>query len=81
MTTPIDTDAGERPPSPRRRSPLRAVLQARVTRAERELLEQLARQHGITLSEAVRLGAWSYLLSRGSSNRGAPARMPRAPGR
>jgi hypothetical protein len=55
-----------RAPAPRRRKPLTSVLQARVTRSEHEILEQLARQHGITLSEAVRLGAWSYLLARDS---------------
>ena len=55
-------------PAPRRRKPLTAVLQARVTRNEHEILEQLAHLHGITLSEAVRLGAWSYLLARDSGS-------------
>jgi hypothetical protein len=65
-------------PAPRRRKPLTAVLQARVTRSEHEILESLARQHGITLSEAVRLGAWGYLLARaaGPAGSGDPADPP-----
>ena len=51
-------------PAPRRRKALTSVLQARVTSSEHEILEQLAQRQGITLSEAVRLGAWSYLLAR-----------------
>jgi hypothetical protein len=47
-----------------RRKPLTSVLQARITSSEHEILEQLAQRQGITLSEAVRLGAWSYLLAR-----------------
>jgi hypothetical protein len=53
-------------PPPRRRKPLTSVLQARVTSSEHEILEQLAQSHGITLSEAIRLGAWSYVLARES---------------
>ena len=60
------------PPS-RRRNPLTSVLQARVTSDEHDLLERLAHQHGITLSEAIRLGAWSYLLARGAEGPGAAA--------
>ncbi|MDX6646628.1 MAG: hypothetical protein QOK40_2355 [Miltoncostaeaceae bacterium] len=65
MEIPADEPVGLQPPS-RRRKPLTAVLQARVTRSEHEVLEHLARRHGITLSDAVRLGAWSYLLARDS---------------
>jgi len=50
-----------------RRSRLNAILQARVSEAEHRVLEQLARKHGVTLSEAVRAGVWNYLLSRGHS--------------
>jgi hypothetical protein len=67
MESPTDPlSVTPQPAMPRRRSPLTAVLQARVTRSEQVILEQLARRHGITLSEAVRLGAWSYLLARGA---------------
>jgi len=60
---------GSDDPPARRRGNLTAVLQARVTRTEHDLLEELARQQGLTISEAVRLGAWSYLLARGATPR------------
>jgi hypothetical protein len=40
-----------------------AILQARVSAGERRILDQLARRHGITLSDAVRSGVWRFLLS------------------
>jgi hypothetical protein len=69
-----------------RRSRLNAILQARVSEAEHRVLEQLARRHGVTLSEAVRAGVWNYLLSRGHSDatphrRRTPPAGPPAPAR
>ena len=46
------------------RSPLNAILQARISEAEHRILGRLAHRHGVTLSEAVRAGAWNYLLTR-----------------
>ena len=40
-----------------------AVLQARVTEAEMRVLEHLARRQGLSMSDAVRAGVWSYLLA------------------
>ncbi|MDX6646533.1 MAG: hypothetical protein QOK40_2260 [Miltoncostaeaceae bacterium] len=53
------------PHAAQRRAPLNAILQARISEPEHRILEQLARRHGVTLSEAVRAGVWNYLLSRG----------------
>ena len=65
------------PYSARRRSRLNAILQARISEAEHRVLEQLARRHGVTLSEAVRAGVWNYLLSRGHSEATPwPRRVP-----
>src|SRR5207244_1401716 len=46
-----------------RRGRMTAVLQARVTATEHQVLEQLARRRGLSMSDAVRAGVWSYLLA------------------
>ena len=68
-------------PSAPRRSRLNAILQARVSEAEHRVLEQLARKHGVTLSEAVRAGVWNYLLSRGHGEATQHRRRSPLPGR
>ena len=57
--TPIDPYGSSR----RRRARMTAVLQARVTEAEMRVLEHLARRQGLSMSDAVRAGVWSYLLA------------------
>src|SRR5438552_7013898 len=43
-------------PMARRRGRMTAVLQARVTATEHQVLEQLARRRGLSMSDAVRAG-------------------------
>jgi len=58
-----DAPVEPRGSSRRRRGRMTAVLQARVTEAEMRVLEHLARRQGLSMSDAVRAGVWSYLLA------------------